>query len=109
MNDAMLEELGIVTKDTLMGLIMSTESAGIDDNLYNKAIDSWERYYNSGQVETNFNWLLCHLICKADSDNLFRLSKGYPEMVRVFAELNLKALSNPEKVAEVEEELKEND
>ena len=59
----------------------------LDDKRMEQAFHDWTRYYAGN--ETNFGWVLCHLICKADIHNLHRISKGFPEHVRVFAEKNI--------------------
>lgn len=97
--DEMLTEAGIPTNDQLMGLVLSTESAGLDDARMEQAFNDWTRYYSSD--ETNFGWVLCHLICKADLHNLHRISKGFPEHVRVFAEKNILSAVDPDKVEQV--------
>lgn len=84
-----LEDI-IPTKDFYMGLIMSTESAGLEIERVEKALHDWEMYYSQPDA-TNFSHFLCYLICKADKDNLFRLSKGFPEHIRIFAEKQILA------------------
>lgn len=97
--DAILKEAGVPTPDQFMGLILSTESAGLDDKRMEQAFHDWTRYYAGN--DTNFGWVLCHLICKADIHNLHRISKGFPEHVRVFAEKNIIAVADPDKVEQV--------
>lgn len=97
--DDILEEAGIPTKEQFMGLILSTESNGLDEDRMTQAFNDWARYYSGD--DTNFGWVLCHLICKADIYNLHRISKGFPEHIRVFAEKNILALADPEKVEQV--------
>lgn len=86
---AVLEENGIPTEDMLQGVLMSIESNNnISGDMLNKALSDWEKYYNIPDA-TDFYSLVCHLICKADSDNLFRLSKAFPEHVRIYVETQL--------------------
>lgn len=83
-------------KNTWMGLIMSTESMGLDGEKMDEAFQDWEFFYK-GCDYSNFNHILCHLICKADVDNLVALSKGFPEHIRIFAEKQILALTDKEK------------
>lgn len=94
-------DLGIITENVLHGILMSIESNGYDNARLEKAYEDWEFYYNNSS-STNFSCILCHLICKADSDNLFRLSKAFPEHVRVFIEMNLLKDVPEEKLKELE-------
>ena len=79
-----------ITKDFYMGLIMSTESRGLEINRLDQAVLDWENFYK-GEVNTDFNNILCFLISQADLDNLHRISKGYPEHIRVFCEKHILA------------------
>lgn len=103
-NQELLEEIckeaGIPTKDDFMGLVMSTESNGLDEARMEKAFQDWRDYYSDHDY-TNFGFTLCHLINKADLVNLHRISKGFPEHIRIFAEKNLLADVSEEKKAEV--------
>lgn len=84
-----MNDLKIVTENVLHGVLMSIESNNfIQEDRLDKAYTDWELFYSNPQA-TNFNCIICHLICKADADNLYRLSKGFPEHVRVFIEMNL--------------------
>ena len=96
---AVLEEAGIPTENMLHGLLMSIESNGVDEQRMQKAFDDWIMYYEQ-PAATNFNCIVCHLIVKADSDNLFRLSKAFPEHVRVFVENQLLKDVPAEKLSE---------
>lgn len=96
---SVLDELGIPTENMLQGLLMSIESNGYDENRLDIAYKDWQYYYDNPSA-TNFNCIICHLICKADSDNLYRLSKGFPEHVRVFIEMQLLKNVPEEKLSE---------
>ena len=72
-------------KDLYMGLIMSTESQGLDIDRLDKAVKDWESFYNN-EVDTNFSNILCFLICESNIDDLHRISKGFPEHVRLYCE-----------------------
>lgn len=100
---AILEEAGIPTEDMLQGLLMSIESNNYcTEERMEQACNDWVRYYEN-PCATNFNCIICHLICKADSDNLFRLSKGFPEHVRIFVENQLLKDVPEEKLAQFKE------
>lgn len=101
--DSFLEECGIPTVNTLQGILMSIESNGYKDDRLETAYKDWEYYYDN-PVATNFNCIICHLICKADAENLYRLSKGFPEHVRVFIEMQLLKDVPEEKLAELDGE-----
>lgn len=97
--EELLKSAGIPDNDQFMGLIMSTESNGLDEDMMDQAFQDWRNYY--GTNSTNFGWVLCHLISKADIYNLHRLSKGFPEHVRVFAENHIIASVSKDKIDEV--------
>lgn len=100
---ALLEEAGIPTENMLQGLLMSIESNNNStEERTAQAYNDWVRYYED-PCATNFNCIICHLICKADSDNLFRLSKGFPEHVRIFIENQLLKKVPEEKLTELNE------
>ena len=98
-----LKEVGVPTEDFFQGLLMSIESNGYNENRLEKAYEDWQYYYNNPSA-TNFNSVICYLICKADTDNLFRLSKGFPEHVRVFIEMHLLKDVPEEKLKEIQGE-----
>lgn len=100
---ALMEEAGIPTVDMLQGLLMSIESNGYKEDRLEKAYEDWQFYYDNPSA-TNFNSIICFLICKADSDNLFRLSKGFPEHVRVFIEMQLLKDIPEDKIQEIQGE-----
>lgn len=90
----------ILTKDQLMGLILSTESSNLDDDKLEQAIKDWDNYYSTdGSID--FGWILCHLITKADLSNLNRITKGFPEYVRIFVEKAILADIEPDKIKEI--------
>lgn len=103
---AVLEDQGIPTENMLQGLLMSIESNGTQPERMEKAFQDWVDYYEVADA-TNFNAIICHLITKADSDNLFRLSKGFPEHVRIFVENQLLKDIPSEKLDNLEEDVNE--
>ena len=104
--ETFLEEAGIPTTNTLHGILMSIESNGFKEDRLETAYKDWEFYYDNPSA-TNFNCVICYLICKADNDNLYRLSKGFPEHVRVFIEMQLLKDVPEEKVNQFNKELGE--
>lgn len=95
-----LEDHGVPTENMLHGLLMSIESNGYNIDRLEKAYLDWQYYYDNPSA-TNFSSVICYLICKADSDNLYRLSKGFPEHVRVFVETLLLKDVPEEKLAQL--------
>lgn len=73
------------TSDELMGLVMSTESNGLEEERLEVAVQDWTKYYTDNE-HVDFGWCLCHLITKGDLEQLHRISKGFPEHIRVYAE-----------------------
>lgn len=98
--DNFLNKAGVLTQDTFQGLLMHIESNGYNEERLETAYKDWELYYEDPSA-TNFNSIVCHLICKADSENLYRLAKGFPEHVRVFIEMQLVGNASQEKLNEV--------
>lgn len=104
---AVLEEAGIPTENMLQGLLMSIESNNNStEERIDQAYKDWVRYYED-PCATNFNCIICHLICKADSDNLFRLSKGFPEHVRIYVENQLLKNVPKEKMTQFNDEVED--
>lgn len=85
---AILEQAGVPTNNFLQGVLMSIESNGYDQEVLIQAYDHWTNFYTNPDA-TNFSSIVCHLIKKADTDNLYRLSKGFPELVKVYVETQL--------------------
>ena len=100
--NALLEECGVPTENFFQGLLMSIESNGYKGDRLEKAYKDWQYYYDNPSA-TNFNSVICYLICKADTDNLYRLSKGFPEHVRVFVEMQLLKDVPEEKLSQLEQ------